>query len=47
MAHRRFSKQPLTQSIQQTASHPWLEKLARLGLAARGIVHLSNRALMN
>lgn len=29
----------LEQPIQQAASHPWMEKLARLGYAARGVVY--------
>lgn len=39
MTRRNLSTDDLKQPIQQAASHPWFEKLARFGYAARGVVY--------
>jgi hypothetical protein len=39
MARHDLPNGDLKQPIQQAASHPWLEKLARLGYAAKGVVY--------
>lgn len=39
MARRKLSSDDITEPIEQAASHPWMEKLARLGYAARGAVY--------
>lgn len=39
MARRNLSSDDITEPIEQAASNPWVEKLARLGYAARGVVY--------
>jgi hypothetical protein len=40
MAQRGISAESVKQSAQQAVDHPWFEKLARFGYAAKGIVYL-------
>lgn len=39
MTHHHFQPQNLQQQAQRVAAHPWVEKLARFGYAAKGTVY--------
>ncbi|MGI0488755.1 DUF1206 domain-containing protein [Pantanalinema rosaneae CENA516] len=39
MSHRNSSLSDLQQPVRQAAAHPWVERLARLGYAAKGMVY--------
>jgi Domain of Unknown Function (DUF1206) len=39
MASRNLLPKNIKQPVQQAASHPWIERLARLGYAAKGVVY--------